>query len=301
MGEKIFLTAKYDSIFKSIFCDEDNPKLLIKLLENILKREITSIKFLNNELKIHQKEERAKRVDSIVLINGNIYVHIEVNSSYKKEITYRNLIFFYSIIVSKTIKNENYNLDDEFIHIDFTYGLSKKYSEQEEYKEMNKTAKIVRTKNIKEIEFNMDKIKQFWYNEDKEKLDKYKYLVMQDLEKEQLEKLNKMYEGDEVLMDYYERLKKLNENDRFDSLLTPEEEEIFWRNTERNIGEKIGEKRGEKRGLELGEKRGEKRGKIEGQKIAENNVARKMLKEGLDINLIARVTNLSKQQIASLR
>ena len=44
-----------------------------------------------------------------------------------------------------------------------------------------------------------------------------------------------------------------------------------------------------------------KRGKIEGQKIAENNVARKMLKEGLEINLIARVTNLSKQQIASLR
>lgn len=139
----------------------------------------------------------------------------------------------------------------------------------------------------------MDKIKQFWYNEDKENIDRYRYLVMQDLKKEELEKLSKMYEGDEVLMDYYERLKKLNETDRFDSLLTPEEEEVFWRNTERNIGEKIGEKRGEKRGIKLG--------KIKGQQIAENAVAKKMLKEGLDINIIARVTNLSKQQIASLR
>ena len=293
MNESIFLTAKYDSIFKNIFCDEDNPKLLVKLLENILNIKITSIKFLNNELKIHKKVERAKRVDGIFLINGKIYCHIEVNSSHNNEITYRNLIFFYSIIVSKTIKNENYNLDDEFIHIDFTYGLSRKYGEKEVYKEMNTTAKIVRTRNIKEIEFNMDKIKQFWYNEDKENIDRYRYLVMQDLKKEELEKLSKMYEGDEVLMDYYERLKKLNETDRFDSLLTPEEEEVFWRNTERNIGEKIGEKRGEKRGIKLG--------KIKGQQIAENAVAKKMLKEGLDINIIARVTNLSKQQIASLR
>ena len=96
-----------------------------------------------------------------------------------------------------------------------------------------------------------------------------------------------------IINNYYERLKKLNETDRFDSLLTPEEEEVFWRNTERNIGEKIGEKRGEKRGIKLG--------KIKGQQIAENAVAKKMLKEGLDINIIVRVTNLSKQQIASLR
>ena len=72
-------------------------------------------------------------------------------------------------------------------------------------------------------------------------------------------------------------MRRLNENGKFNSLLTEEEEEIFWRNTERNIGEKIGEKRGKK------------------------DVARNMLKEGLDINLIVKVTSLSKQQIASLR
>ena len=115
MSKKSYLTAKYDSIFKNIFCDEDNPKLLIKLLESILNIEITNIKFLNNELKIHKKDERTKRVDGIFLINGKIYCHIEVNSSHNNELTYRNSIFFYSIIVSKTLKNENYNLNDNFI------------------------------------------------------------------------------------------------------------------------------------------------------------------------------------------
>ena len=281
MSKNVYLTAKYDSIFKNIFCDEDNPKLLIKLLESILNVEITSIKFLNNELKIHNKDERSKRVDGIFLINGKIYCHIEVNSSYNNELTYRNSIFFYSIIVSKTLKNENYNLNDNFIHVSFTYGLGKKYGVREEYKVVNKTGSIVRVKNIKEIEFNMDKIRAFWYNEDKEKLDKYKYLVMQNLDKEELEKLSVMYKGDEGIMDYNEKLRRLNENGKFNSLLTEEEEEIFWRNTERNIGEKLGEKRGEKRG--------------------KKDVAKNMLSDGVNIDLIAKYTNLSKQQIVSLK
>ena len=281
MSKKSYLTAKYDSIFKNIFCDEDNPKLLIKLLESILNIEITNIKFLNNELKIHKKDERTKRVDGIFLINEKIYCHIEVNSSHNNELTYRNSIFFYSIIVSKTLKNENYNLNDNFIHISFTYGLGKKYGVKEEYRLVNTTGTIVRVKNIKEIEFNMDKIKAFWYNEDKENLDKYRYLVMQNLDKKELEKLSIMYKGDEGIMDYNEKLRRLNENGKFNSLLTEEEEEIFWRNTERNIGEKIGEKRGEKRG--------------------KKDVARNMLGDGVNIDLIAKYTNLSKQQIASLR
>ena len=273
MSKKSYLTAKYDSIFKNIFCDEDNPKLLIKLLESILNIEITNIKFLNNELKIHKKDERTKRVDGIFLINEKIYCHIEVNSSHNNELTYRNSIFFYSIIVSKTLKNENYNLNDNFIHISFTYGLGKKYGVKEEYRLVNTTGTIVRVKNIKEIEFNMDKIKAFWYNEDKEKLDKYKYLLMQNLNKEELEKLSIMYKGDETIMDYNEKLRKLNENGKFNSLLTEEEEEIFWRNTERNIGEKRGKK----------------------------DVAKNMLNDGVNIDLIAKYTNLTKQQIVSLK
>ncbi len=127
----------------------------------------------------------------------------------------------------------------------------------------------------------MDKIRAFWYNDGKEKLDKYKYLVMQNLDKEELEKLSVMYKGDEGIMDYNEKLRRLNENGKFNSLLTEEEEEIFWRNTERNIGEKLGEKRGEKRG--------------------KKDVAKNMLSDGVNIDLIAKYTNLSKQQIVSLK
>ena len=36
--EKKFYTAKYDRVFKTIFCNEDDPTLLKELLERILKR-----------------------------------------------------------------------------------------------------------------------------------------------------------------------------------------------------------------------------------------------------------------------
>ena len=64
---------------------------------------------------------------------------------------------------------------------------------------------------------------------------------MQDLNYKELENLSIMYKEDEIIMDYNEKLRKLNENGKFNSLLTQEEEDRFWRNTERNKGEKIGE------------------------------------------------------------
>ena len=36
--EKKFYTAKYDRVFKTIFCNEDDPTLLKELLERILKQ-----------------------------------------------------------------------------------------------------------------------------------------------------------------------------------------------------------------------------------------------------------------------
>lgn len=43
-------TARYDRVFKAIFCDEDNKHMMIKLLSNILEKEIMKLTFLNSEL-----------------------------------------------------------------------------------------------------------------------------------------------------------------------------------------------------------------------------------------------------------
>ena len=69
---------------------------------------------------------------------------------------------------------------------------------------------------------------------------------------------------------------------------------VLRRNREKEL-EKIrieGEKQGERRGRQEGEKSGNKKGKIEkGIEIAKN-----MLKEKMDINIIEKITGLKRNQ-----
>ena len=62
-----------------------------------------------------------------------------------------------------------------------------------------------------------------------------------------------------------------------------------------------GEKRGEKRGEARGEKRGEKRGRKLGISEGIVKVAKSMVNENIDINIISKVTGLTKDQLISLR
>ena len=317
--DKKFYTSKYDLVFKAIFCDDDNPYMMKCLLEDILKIKIEKIQFLNSELKVKRIKERKKIVDALVKVNDNIYINLEINSRKDRNIAFRNLVYFYHIIASKTLKSEKYDLNNQYIHIDFSYGLSSNKETEEEYKERNKTSKIEYIDNIKLIEFNMDKIVKFWYDKDEKKIAENKYLIMMNLEKEELEKLSKIYKGDEFIMKYKEKCEDINDEEYFTSFLSYEEDQRFLKNTYISEGERIGEKRGlelgekrgEKRGLELGEKRGielgEKRGLELGEKQGEirlnnakNEMARTMLKDGFSVEQVAKYTKLPKSSILNL-
>ena len=102
---KKFYTAKYDRVFKTIICNEDNTIYLKKILESILKEEIEEIKILKNEIGLGNVSDRLKIVDLLVKIR-NKYVHVELNKTYKETIKYRNYIYFSSIISNKTKKGK---------------------------------------------------------------------------------------------------------------------------------------------------------------------------------------------------
>ena len=251
------------------------------LLEDILKVRIKKLEFLSSELRIENVKEKRKTVDTLVKLNDNIYVQLEVNSSKNRLIALRNLVYFYHIIAKKTLKNEEYNINDEYIHIDFTYGLSKKGPSEEEYRERNRTAKIQYVDNVKIIiEFNMDKIYNFWYYKNEEKIKKYKYLIMQNLEQEELEKLSKKFGGDEFIMKYKEKCNKLNDDDYFASFLSYEEDQKFLRNS--YISE------------------GERRGKQQGIKNTQRQIAKSMLKDGFTVAQVSKYTKLPESKILSL-
>ena len=79
-------------------------------------------------------------------------------------------------------------------------------------------------------------------------------------------------------------MKRLNKDDVFIYDITPEEEEKYIQNTERNIARREG----------LAE------GKAKGELNAKLNIAKKLLKDNYSLNEIIKLTELTEDQIKDL-
>lgn len=183
---KRFYTAKNDRIFKAIFCNEDDTFLLEELLSRLLNKRVSSIKFLRNELMLNKSSSKSKTVDIFALVDST-FVHIEINTQKdKKYLHVRNFIYFSEIYDKKTLRGQDYKYDDDYLHIDLSYNMSNKEPLLSSYYLMDKNNKKY-IDNFEIQEYNMDKIKKFWYNKDIENINKYLHLIILDLSLLELE------------------------------------------------------------------------------------------------------------------
>ena len=270
-----FYTAKYDRVFKAIFCDEDNKELLREFLSRTLKRKVEIIEFLRNELKVTSTMDKVKIVDVLVKVDDE-YLHIELNSNSDRYLHSRNFIYFTNIYSRKIVRNEMYDYKTKFLHIDLTYGMSKKIDDVSYYYLMDKNSRKY-IENIEIIEFNMDKIMNYWYNLDNKKVNEYKHLIMLDLDKTNLKKISK---GDDFVEEFEKKVTDLNEQETFKSAMTYEEDQKLIQNTEKRIAYEEGTKQGmEQRNIEI---------------------AKNMLNLNLPIESISKITGLDIDTIKGL-
>ena len=142
-----------------------------------------------------------------------------------------------------------------------------------EYK-MKDEDKNLYVDNFKVIVFNMDRLKDVWSHKDELLIDKYKYLIMLDLEGKELMELS---ERDELIKRYQRKIEGYNQGLDFVYGITPEEEEKALENTRRRIAYENGTK--------------------------ENQIAtaKRMLEMNMDINDISKATELSIEEINKLK
>ena len=124
-------------------------------------------------------------------------------------------------------------------------------------------------KNLTIYEINMDKYKEILYNEDEEKIEENKYLIMLDMDKEELKKLKK----DKVVEEYMEKIERLNQNPMFINWITKEKDEEMIKNTQI--------RRATEAGMDVGMKK----------------LINEMLKNGMTIEQISKVINMKKADI----
>ena len=275
-----FYNARNDKVFKAIFADPSDTELLETLLNLTFNTKVKDIKFEDPELLKRNVFERAKTCDFVAHINGKL-VHIELNSKYENWLHLRNLNFFGTLITKDTEVGQKYDINDVFVHIDYTYGLSEKLDSILNYS-IQTDNKIKYVNNVYLIEYNMDKIEKMWYNmieDNKKKL--FYYLSKFDMKEEELDK----EENDAFVKKLKQKIKKLNQDKNFVSFISREDDIKFQMNTVRNEG--INE--------------GIKKGKIAGAKEKSLEIAKNMLEQEINIDLIAKSTGLSIKEIENLQ
>ena len=273
--KKKFYTCRYDRTFKEVFLKEDNEDLLITLLEFTLNLKIFEIQRLNVETLQGNIGTRKKYCD-LLLKTDQGYIGIEINSERKDYLHCRNLAFLCNVYSRYTLTGEMYSEDTLIIQLNLTYGMNKKDKKICRIYTLNDGEKNF-VRNFKIVEWNMDKVLNYWYAKDEVNIQKFKYLIMLDLNEKDLAKLA----SDGKVRKFMNEVKKVNENPDFFNYMTKEEDEEKCHNTEI--------------------KEATEAGKNEGKKERNIEVAKNMLLENVTLDLIQKITKLSKEEILNLK
>lgn len=272
----VFYKAGADGMFKAIFGDEQDNELLEKLLEVTLDEKVKVEKILNPGILKTNVRSKDKTLDLLVRGSGDTIYNIEVNMSYYNHLNRRNAAFVFSKYSEDLRVSDSYSDMNKIIQINLTSELSNDNELINEYKLIDEKSKKEYIDNFVIYEFNLDKLKDVCYNDNE--FEKYKILVSlicDDVE------LHNICKGDKLLEKLERKVIDMNKDPEFIEFMSEEEEMEKLQNTL------------VKNAKEEGTLQGIEQNKIE--------IAKKMLAENIDIELISKVTNLSKEEIEALK
>ena len=273
--ENKFYTFGNDIIFKNAFDTEESLK---RLLSESLDLKVHKILKSNIELPVDNKKERIKYLDLIIDTDIGI-INVELNHNFKNEIPNRNLLYFCKLISSSVKRTKSYLNIKKHIQLNITWDLKKHFNYDitgrkfiKCYIKDDETNNKINDDIFEIVHINMDYFEDVWYHGDIEKENPFLMLLAAPSE-DQMDKISK---GDKIMEELSKKVKKLNQDPDILDVIIENEDEI--------INNTLYEK-GISQGIE--------------QKAEE--IAKKMIEDNLDIDIISKYTNLSKEEIKSLK
>ena len=271
---------KEDFVFKALFGTEENKKLLISLLNSILKGKpyINDLSLNNSELTKILEPNKSSRLDILATSDDGIKFNIEMQCRKTNNLPTRTLFYTSKLYAKDLKKNEDYN-KTKVISI-WLFGenvTDRKSAINEAYVTFQKNDKDpyeIMTNNLRIIYLELDK-----YIVSDENI-KYKLSKWVDFLKDPIN-LNKETVEDEDIKQARETLNYISTDDK-----------------ERSILDSIQKSRNDfyndmTAAKEEGIEEGLKEGKIE--------IAKNMLKLNIDVNIISQSTGLSVNVIENLK
>ena len=273
-----FYTCRSDRAFKEVFMREDSKDILSKVLESVLKVEVKDIKSLNLERNVDNIHVRRKYFD--MFLDTNIgKIQVEVNADYDMSKKLRNTAFICDTYSHLTLKGEKYTDDILVIQINLSYeNVKDKYINKIMIRDDDNDPFI---RNFIIYDINMVKCKNLWYTKDEE-FDKYKYLMMLDLDEEKLEYLSRK---DKVVSKYMETLEEVNKDPEFREYMSAEEDARKMENSH----------------LDEARADGKAEGITQGKSERNIEIAKNMLEQKIEIDVISKCTGLTEEEINKLK
>ena len=216
-----FYTCKYDRVFKEVFMNEKNNDILASLLECILNVKIKEIEYPKLERDSDNNHILCKPLD-LDLETDTGRQEIAVSVSHDKCERSKNINYYFKKYSYYVLKSDRYDPKTIITLINFNYdsqdaGCIKKYTMRD------KNGKQY-VENFIIYEVNMSACEKIWDNKDIDGIKKNKYLVMLFLKDKELTELIELLTKDNVVGEYMEELKRLNQDPKFREYMSIEED-----------------------------------------------------------------------------
>ena len=288
------LKPKNDVVFQRLF-NKDNPEITKAFVEAMLGEKVNSIEINNDkELLSENLELKSGTLDLQVDVNDNEKVDVEIQLIERENFPERLLFYFTQLYLRGIKRGESYLTAKKVVIIAIIdYKLKLKM----ENKKMETIWHIVEDNNPKLILTNkfeihileLGKVKDE-YRKNKENK-KAQWLLF--LDNPEMKEVKEIMENNKEVKEAVIKVREMSEDEKLQRLADLREKAI------------MDEKAIYQAGLNNGEEKGKKLGRAEGEKIGREKtmkeVAKKLLKQNMEIENIAEITGLTIEEIEKLK
>ena len=275
------LSPKVDFVFKKIFGNEKHPNILISFLNAVIKPTdlIKSVQIKNTDIEKEHIEDKYSRLDIKAVTNNGEHINIEIQVKNEYNMIKRSLYYWSKMYEGQLTKGQDYDTLSRTICInilDFKYLKNDNFHNCYRLKEKTTNEELT---DVMELHFiEIPKLRKLENSEDiSDMLEAWITFI----ESPTSELIDKLEMSSDEIKEAKEELLRLSGNDK--------ERERYEKRFESLLEQNSLLANAEKKGIEKGRKEG----------IIE--IAKNLILNGLDNDLIIKSTGLSLKEITELR
>ncbi|ENY99502.1 hypothetical protein HMPREF1092_03175 [Clostridium thermobutyricum] len=283
---RTLLNPQIDIVFKEIFGSEKNKPILINFLNAVIKptNPIQEVEIRNNDIDKEYLESKFSRLDIKATTNNKEHINIEIQIKNEYNMIQRTL-YYWSKMYSEQIQNrENYNKLERTVCINI---LNFKYLDNDKYHNVYRLKEITTNEeltNLQEIHFiELPKFTEIGNKEEIEDIEKIDSLErwLEFLIEPESNTVRQLELSDEAIKQAKTELYRLS--------MDSKEREMYYMREKAIYDEISALENAEKKGLEKGIEQSKK------------EVAKSLLLENIEIEVISKSTGLTKEEIIKIK